>query len=1087
MKTAREILQKFQSPLHPKGILTRTIAIMLSAFVLISICPLSILAAEEYATSYSSDSEDGLSYDEADLNEFYSTDSVREIVSRREENVKHFLLPDGSIEAIVYSNAVHRKDENNIWQDIDNRLIENTNTNKQGYITSDGRAVFAKKISTDSSTIFEINENGYNIKVSFDNQYIKNTNAKLSNHAEKYIPSSENTFDEQYKKLKEIDNTTTLLYKNVLKGIDFEYKLFANDVKENIIVNKTSNEYVYSFVYELSGLCATLNSDGSISLIDADTREIKYEISAPFMYDANGEISYSVRYSLEEVNNGKYIITLVADDEWINDDGRALPVVIDPTVKSYTSMWDTYIDSNNKNRNYGTSSIVKVGSSCTALFKNAMPSLPSGSVILDATWYGAYYHASGMNFKTSMEVRMMEGSWSEYTETYTYLQNIYGADLGISSTVISTVTLNANPNYSATNPRWLSVDLTSTVQSWYNGTTNNGIAICHKSTFVFEQEGKNYCTMFISKDAQTTYSSYYAIHYSEPRIEDGIYRIETVDHLFLTVAGDGLQSGSGLVLAEDSATTGGVPSYNQLFKITYAGTYASDDSNYYIIRPMTNNCLSLYASCDMASNPTVNTSNFTTEAPDEQSWIISADGVYYTIRNRNNQNSQGTDYMLSIPIGALSGDTLTTTAYSFGNTIPSRCRWDLRKCDIYVDKSGLVEVPSFVKYDEAYDFEGYMRSSRPGVNGPVEYIVVSEDYSHTDKAAINHNTGVFTPLKPGSVLIGTSYNGAQTCYYTRVTIESTPFDYLITNDLLEYSDISRTTDGFYMLTKPLSSILNEAGIYGLHDRSKDENFTWNVLDYYDDWYIFAVDYEGDLAYGLLKMGEEESPGDAGVAISFVGFDYELLLSFIDSNNDYNYSCDLTDNLDIVTDPGNAPYDETVATYFSRTEAKASYLIAEEYINFIVENCCLNNQIMAPQAFNDGMMKCANNPLSQYKRLEEAMNQNNENASKDIIKNNNGIYRIEIVNPSLLTIYEKYAILMTHTGNVTFNSFAAEVEYHADMLLGFWDDLDISGYIYGCAIRADMGIDEEYESGVMDQYYDLDSDIVEAHKLEHGEY
>ena len=71
---------------------------------------------------------------------------------------------------------------------------------------------------------------------------------------------------------------------------------------------------------------------------------------------------------------------------------------------------------------------------------------------------------------------------------------------------------------------------------------------------------------------------------------------------------------------------------------------------------------------------------------------------------------------------------------------------------------------------------------------------------------------------------------------------------------------------------------------------------------------------------------------------------------------------------------------------------------------------------------------------------------------------------------------------------TFNSFAAEVEYHADMLLGFWDDLDISGYIYGCAIRADMGIGEETESGITDNfYYDLNSSIVTAHKLEHGEY
>ena len=29
---------------------------------------------------------------------------------KREQNVKHFLLPDGSYEAVVYTDAVHRKD-----------------------------------------------------------------------------------------------------------------------------------------------------------------------------------------------------------------------------------------------------------------------------------------------------------------------------------------------------------------------------------------------------------------------------------------------------------------------------------------------------------------------------------------------------------------------------------------------------------------------------------------------------------------------------------------------------------------------------------------------------------------------------------------------------------------------------------------------------------------------------------------------------------------------------------------------------------------------------------------------------------------
>lgn len=84
----------------------------------------------------------------------------------------------------------------------------------------------------------------------------------------------------------------------------------------------------------------------------------------------------------------------------------------------------------------------------------------------------------------------------------------------------------------------------------------------------------------------------------------------------------------------------------------------------------------------------------------------------------------------------------------------------------------------------------------------------------------------------------------------------------------------------------------------------------------------------------------------------------------------------------------------------------------------------------------------------------------------------------------LSIYEKYAILMTHTANVNFNSFAAEVQYHAyalDSALILFDKA------YEAAIRADMIIGEEDESGFFDEYYDLDSEIVMAQANYHGAY
>ena len=44
---------------------------------------------------------------------------LSEVVSRREENVKHFDLGHGRFQAVAYGNAVHRKDENGVWHYFD--------------------------------------------------------------------------------------------------------------------------------------------------------------------------------------------------------------------------------------------------------------------------------------------------------------------------------------------------------------------------------------------------------------------------------------------------------------------------------------------------------------------------------------------------------------------------------------------------------------------------------------------------------------------------------------------------------------------------------------------------------------------------------------------------------------------------------------------------------------------------------------------------------------------------------------------------------------------------------------------------------
>jgi len=48
----------------------------------------------------------------------------KEVISKRDMNSKHFRNDDGSYTAVISLGSVHYKDENGLWQEIDNRITE---------------------------------------------------------------------------------------------------------------------------------------------------------------------------------------------------------------------------------------------------------------------------------------------------------------------------------------------------------------------------------------------------------------------------------------------------------------------------------------------------------------------------------------------------------------------------------------------------------------------------------------------------------------------------------------------------------------------------------------------------------------------------------------------------------------------------------------------------------------------------------------------------------------------------------------------------------------------------------------------------
>ena len=265
------------------------------------------------------------------------------------------------------------------------------------------------------------------------------------------------------------------IYADIYDGIDIEYILVGNNIKENIIVKEKQDSYTFSFELELSKLSAELK-DGAIILSDYDTGDKIYEIPAPYMFDANNVYSDSVEYSLVQDSKWKYTFTVTADAEWINAEDRAFPVTVDPMIYTNSNVESTYFNVGNQNN--GGRSYLSIGGTPSSdnyafvKFVN-FPTIPSGSTVTNAKLNAyAYNLTNGANL--NIGAYKITNSWSnttQYATALTYFDK---------SSPIDYVNVN-----SLGNVEW---NITKLFKQWESGTTNHGIALKMLDTSVSQNK-----------------------------------------------------------------------------------------------------------------------------------------------------------------------------------------------------------------------------------------------------------------------------------------------------------------------------------------------------------------------------------------------------------------------------------------------------------------------------------------------------------------------------------------------------------------------------------------------------------------------
>ena len=305
------------------------------------------------------------------------------------------------------------------------------------------------------------------------------------------------------------------------------------------------------------------------------------------------------------------------------------------------------------------------------------------------------------------------------------------------------------------------------------------------------------------------------------------------------------------------------------------------------------------------------------------------------------------------------------------------------------------------------------------------------------------------------------------------------YRFLLSETIIEASDMAGTADGFFLVHKSVANILASKDIFDFPDSSGER---LACSKFFDDWFLYAVPGDNDYIYSLLKLREQEhdaedgSPADGdtpGVTISFIHFNSDTLMDCLADPTDENRKQQNIEINRVVAYKGQSHH-PALKRYFKNPHSCGAYLVADMYTRRIAL-FAENGRLAVPEHYKEIVQRSisykTSNRLARLPRFIESLNK----AAGRVVCDNETIY---LENREKPTGHEAAAILATHTGNTSVFSFAAEVEYHARFLTPL-AKIKIPFFgrsIYDSAIRADMTVDDTEFEGPAPFYKD-DSKIV----------
>ena len=250
------------------------------------------------------------------------------------------------------------------------------------------------------------------------------------------------------------------------------YTMSPGKIKEEVVIDTPDALDTYCVRMNTNGLTAVPDANKGIHLQNDEGEDVVY-IAPPLLYDAADEISRNVAVSMTQEGD-ECVLTYTPDKEWLNDEARVWPVVIDPTVSSVTiaqqNQIDNYVYEGQTAPLNDSSSDLYVGCYSRggtlrdhrAYWQLAsLPTLPSGTSPTNASFHIRL--KNGTSSMGAIELYKAGSGWNSYMLKWSNMPD-------------PSTYLGERASVPSGSEKWLVYDsgaVTNVVKDWYNYPSSN--------------------------------------------------------------------------------------------------------------------------------------------------------------------------------------------------------------------------------------------------------------------------------------------------------------------------------------------------------------------------------------------------------------------------------------------------------------------------------------------------------------------------------------------------------------------------------------------------------------------------------------